>query len=84
LIAMALWIGIYPKPFFQILEQPVNQIVLTIHNNSNVNAPTNAHTTPHGLKPTVVDASSGTARALLYPNPTYPSSSQAVAPKASN
>ncbi|HMK22841.1 MAG TPA: hypothetical protein VK466_10945, partial [Terriglobales bacterium] len=26
LIAMALWIGLYPKPFFQILEQPVNQI----------------------------------------------------------
>ena len=23
---MAFWIGLYPKPFFQILEQPVNQI----------------------------------------------------------
>jgi hypothetical protein len=23
---MALWIGIYPKPFFQILEQPALQI----------------------------------------------------------
>jgi NADH:ubiquinone oxidoreductase subunit 4 (subunit M) len=21
---MAFWIGLYPKPFFQILEQPVN------------------------------------------------------------
>jgi hypothetical protein len=39
---MALWIGLYPKPFFQILEQPVNQIVQTIHNNSNPNAPANA------------------------------------------
>jgi NADH-quinone oxidoreductase subunit M len=27
LIIMAFWIGLYPKPFFQILEQPVNQIV---------------------------------------------------------
>ncbi|HVO81092.1 MAG TPA: NADH-quinone oxidoreductase subunit M, partial [Terriglobales bacterium] len=27
LIVMAFWIGLYPKPFFQILEQPVNQIV---------------------------------------------------------
>jgi NADH-quinone oxidoreductase subunit M len=27
LLIMAFWIGIYPKPFFQILEQPVNQIV---------------------------------------------------------
>ena len=27
LIIMAFWIGLYPKPFFQILEQPVNQIM---------------------------------------------------------
>ena len=27
LIAWALWIGIYPKPYFDVLEQPVNQIV---------------------------------------------------------
>jgi NADH-quinone oxidoreductase subunit M len=27
LLIAALWIGIYPKPLFQILEQPVNQIV---------------------------------------------------------
>src|ERR1700757_1795434 len=26
LIIMALWIGLYPKPFFEILEQPVKQI----------------------------------------------------------
>ena len=37
LIVMALWIGIYPKPFFQILEQPVNQIVQTLHDNSGTN-----------------------------------------------
>ena len=30
LIIMAFWIGLYPKPFFQILEQPVNQIVLSV------------------------------------------------------
>src|SRR6266705_2265316 len=30
LIIMALWIGLYPKPFFQILEQPVNHIVQTV------------------------------------------------------
>ena len=39
LIVMALWIGVYPKPFFQILEQPVNQIVQTIHDKSSANAP---------------------------------------------
>ncbi len=27
---MALWIGLYPKPFFEILQQPVNQLVMTI------------------------------------------------------
>jgi NADH-quinone oxidoreductase subunit M len=30
LIIMALWIGLYPKPFFQILEQPVSQISRTV------------------------------------------------------
>jgi hypothetical protein len=24
---MAFWIGLYPKPFFQILEQPVNHTI---------------------------------------------------------
>jgi NADH:ubiquinone oxidoreductase subunit 4 (subunit M) len=46
LIIMALWIGLYPKPFFQILEQPVNQIVQTIHDNSNANPPVNAQAAP--------------------------------------
>jgi NADH-quinone oxidoreductase subunit M len=46
LIIMALWIGLYPKPFFQILEQPVNQIVQTIHDKSNANAPVNAQVAP--------------------------------------
>jgi NADH-quinone oxidoreductase subunit M len=27
LIAWALWIGIYPKPYFEILEKPVAEIV---------------------------------------------------------
>jgi NADH-quinone oxidoreductase subunit M len=31
LLVMAFWIGLYPKPFFQILEQPVNQIVANVH-----------------------------------------------------
>ena len=30
LVIAAFWIGLYPKPFFQILEQPVNQIVQTV------------------------------------------------------
>ena len=27
LIACSIWIGVYPKPFFEVLQQPVNQIV---------------------------------------------------------
>jgi NADH-quinone oxidoreductase subunit M len=30
LLVMAFWIGLYPKPFFQILEQPANQIVQNV------------------------------------------------------
>jgi NADH-quinone oxidoreductase subunit M len=30
LVILAFWIGLYPKPFFQILEQPVNQIVKVV------------------------------------------------------
>jgi NADH-quinone oxidoreductase subunit M len=32
LLIMAFWIGLYPKPFFKILEQPVNQIMADVHN----------------------------------------------------
>jgi NADH-quinone oxidoreductase subunit M len=32
LLIMAFWIGLYPKPFLQILEQPVNQIVQSVNN----------------------------------------------------
>ena len=41
LLIMAFWIGLYPKPFFQILEQPVNQIVQNVRGpqaDSGVNA----------------------------------------------
>ena len=31
LIIMAFWIGLYPKPFFRILEQPVNNLVATVN-----------------------------------------------------
>jgi NADH:ubiquinone oxidoreductase subunit 4 (subunit M) len=36
---LAFVIGIYPKPFFQILEQPVNQIVKTVRPDYPVSAP---------------------------------------------
>jgi NADH-quinone oxidoreductase subunit M len=43
LVILAFWIGLYPKPFFQILEQPVNRLVLDVRKDypalqTNVNA----------------------------------------------
>jgi len=76
LIIMAFWIGLYPKPFFQILEQPVNQIVQTIHD-ANANAPVNAQ---------VVPAAAPQAPAAVVPKAVRPSvvKSNIVKPKASN
>jgi NADH-quinone oxidoreductase subunit M len=45
LLIMAFWIGLYPKPFFQILEQPVNQIVDNVRNPRAV-GPVNASIEP--------------------------------------
>ncbi len=30
LVIIAFWIGLYPKPFFQILSTPVNNLVATV------------------------------------------------------
>jgi len=42
LLIMALWIGLYPKPFFQILETPVNEIVLKVRPDYPINGNVNA------------------------------------------
>jgi NADH-quinone oxidoreductase subunit M len=31
LLILAFWIGLYPKPFFRILEQPVNNLIATVN-----------------------------------------------------
>jgi len=40
LLIMAFWIGIYPKPFLQILEQPVNHTIAMVRPNYPQPAPT--------------------------------------------
>jgi NADH-quinone oxidoreductase subunit M len=59
LIIMALWIGIYPKPFFQILEQPSIQIARTVREGARTpnvlastpaNAPASAPAKPDSTK----------------------------------
>jgi hypothetical protein len=37
-VAVALWIGLYPKPFFQILDQPVTALVEQINHPQVYNA----------------------------------------------
>jgi NADH-quinone oxidoreductase subunit M len=61
LIIMAFWIGLYPKPFFQILEEPVNHIVAAVHSqeeqgtiNASVQPPIPA--APSALAPAVAGA----------------------------
>jgi NADH-quinone oxidoreductase subunit M len=51
LVIIAFWIGLYPKPFFEILDQPVKQIVETVrpnyfHPNEAVNAQVVPEKTP--------------------------------------
>ena len=53
LIVMVLWIGLYPKPFFQILEQPVNQIVQALHDNTNVSTAGSNMVNPNIANPSV-------------------------------
>jgi NADH-quinone oxidoreductase subunit M len=46
LIIAALWIGLYPKPFFQILQQPVNALVQNVRPDyPGISAPVNASVT---------------------------------------
>ena len=51
LLILAFWIGLYPKPFFQILEQPVNQLVQSIHENARANGVVNAQAAPIEVVP---------------------------------
>jgi NADH-quinone oxidoreductase subunit M len=63
LLILALWIGLYPKPFFQILEQPVNHLVATMQRDStqvetNVNANAQPAAPVHSAAETAVARSS--------------------------
>ncbi len=46
LLIVAVWIGVYPKPLFRILEQPVNQIVLKVRPGYPVEGTQAAQATP--------------------------------------
>jgi NADH-quinone oxidoreductase subunit M len=46
LVLLAFWIGIYPKPLFRVLEQPVRQIVLKVNPGYYPAPPVNAQIAP--------------------------------------
>ncbi|HEY1495988.1 MAG TPA: NADH-quinone oxidoreductase subunit M [Candidatus Solibacter sp.] len=54
LIAWAIWIGIYPKPYFDILRQPVTEIVQRVRPGYFRGAVQNAAAPPPGQAPAVV------------------------------
>jgi NADH-quinone oxidoreductase subunit M len=54
LIAWAIWIGIYPKPYFEILRQPVTEIVQRVRPGYFSGAVQNAAAPPPGQAPAVV------------------------------
>ena len=63
LLIMAFWIGLYPKPFFQILEQPVNHTIAVVRPDYpqpaatvNASAQTPALAAPAALTPSVTPA----------------------------
>ena len=59
LLIMAFWIGLYPKPFFQILEQPVNQIV------ANVRTPQSGGVVNAATQPDAAQAPIATTAAVI-------------------
>jgi len=76
LLIMAFWIGLYPKPFFQILEQPVNQIVQNVHN-PQAGAAVNATLQPVGARTGIASV----APAKADKNASFnPSAMQSAAP----
>jgi NADH-quinone oxidoreductase subunit M len=61
LLIAAFWIGLYPKPFFEILEQPVNHLVATVRPDYPGTKNVNASAQPSTEQSTVTPAAEGAA-----------------------
>ncbi|HYG98164.1 MAG TPA: NADH-quinone oxidoreductase subunit M [Terriglobales bacterium] len=83
LIVLALWIGLYPKPFFQILDQPVRQIVATARPDYPLNAAPGAveAAAPKAAEPVAESAKQETATPEVKPA-AEPAKEQKKAPAA--
>jgi NADH-quinone oxidoreductase subunit M len=56
LLIMAFWIGIYPKPFFRILEQPVNNLVAIVNGETPKGENTTSAQTANPATPAATEA----------------------------
>jgi NADH-quinone oxidoreductase subunit M len=81
LLIMAFWIGLYPKPFFKILEQPVNQIMADVHN-VRVDANFNAALLPEKMIAPV--GTPAVANELTAPQPTVAQTKKPQSMKGKN
>ena len=69
LVIVAFWIGLYPKPFFEILQQPVKEIVLTVRPDyPGIGTPANAQV----AAPAKLPAPGANAVATAVPTPADP------------
>ncbi len=88
LVALAFWIGLYPKPFFEILQTPVNNLVATVRpdypglQKPVVAAQPAATTQPEAAAPAVEQPKAPEEKTPPGPNQSAPGAAQ-VAPAAS-
>jgi NADH-quinone oxidoreductase subunit M len=82
LIVMALWIGLYPKPFFLILDQPVNHLIATMQQGQQAQAAANASAQP--LTTTPMAASQSTPSAPAATSTVVANRNATATPKGTN
>jgi len=79
LLIMAFWIGLYPKPFFRILEQPVNNLVAIVNGEAPKNETTASAQTTNPVAPAATQALVDPALVSKPAVPTMPQKASAVA-----
>jgi NADH-quinone oxidoreductase subunit M len=89
LLIMAFWIGIYPKPFFRILEQPVNNLVATVNGETPkaetaVSAPTTNPVAPGAIEAVVKPAVASKPAVANMPQKVSVAAAPAIPAKGKN
>ena len=79
LVILAFWIGIYPKPFFRILEQPVNNLVAIVNGQTPKGETTTSAQTANPAAPAAIEAAVQPAVENKPAVPTMPQKASAAA-----